>query len=273
MSASPRSRAPRARLPWIGLFLIGSVAWAAVPAAGESVVRLRPPSLLGALDADTYDLEGRRLGDAELSVLRNENGVVEMRSLSMIGEGGASQEVRAKLQPVGDDGELRLLYQQSESHDEQGRSLGLMKIDHRRRVAECGVPEWLDDDPAEVKLPTRDRVVNVPLNLLFEPLVDGEAEEVDFQILLCRAGARLVDATAKVEHELDEAGRRLVEVRYELDFGLLSPLAAPFMPRLSFWFDDKAAGSWVGHRIPLFSKGPTVMVVRQGFDGSVFSAP
>ena len=95
-------------------------------------------------------------------------------------------------------------------------------------------------------------------------VVRGETEEVAFQFLLCRFGARLVDARA----ELASAGAAkegLVEVRTQLDLGpLLSSVAAPFLPTLSFWFDRAHPGSWVAHRMPLFSKGPTVLVVRSG---------
>ncbi len=236
----------------------------------DSIVRLRLNGELGGIQAGTYDELGNRVGKAELSMTKLENGRVRIRSYSGLQENGASQEAIAELLPVGHEGEYKLAFQTSEARDAQGRSLGLMRIDHRRRTAECGVAEYLDDEPVEVRLPLRDKVVNVPLNLLFQPLVVGEKEEIDFQFLLCRGGARIVDATARIADD-GVAAKPAVEVRYRLDFGpILSRLAAPFMPRLSFWFDMSQDGRWLGHRLPLYSKGPTVMVVRDGFDGLVF---
>jgi hypothetical protein len=82
-----------------------------------------------------------------------------------------------------------------------------------------------------------------------------------------------VAAQAKVAAANGEHGDRVVEIRYSLDFGpILSRLAAPFMPQLSFWFDENSPGEWVGHRLPLFSKGPTVLVVRSGFSPHLLEA-
>jgi hypothetical protein len=239
-----------------------------VRAAAESALLLPEPELLGEVAAQTYDESGLRVGKAELRFVRLEGGNYELRSESGI-DGSARAEFRAELEPVG-GGQLRPVLQLTEARDEQGRSLGQTTIDHRRRVATCGVAEGSDVTPVDIALPAGDRVANVPLNLLFQPLVTGEQEHVDFQVLLCRAGARIVNARARVARRLDRGSERLIEVRYELDFGpLLSRLAAPFIPQLSFWFDEGASGAWVGHRMPLFSKGPTVLVVRQGFAPSV----
>jgi len=228
------------------------------PIHAESDVVLPGPGLLGGIEAGTYDETGKRVGDAELGFRRLDNGHFLLRGLSGI-QGSARSEVRAELE----------VYQQTEAHDEGGRSLGVTAIDHRKGVATCGVPEGSSDEPVSVELPDRDRVVNVPLNLLFQPLVLGEVDEVEFQVLLCRAGARLVNARAEVAGAADVNGERLVEIRYNLDFGpLLSRLAAPFLPQLSFWFDEARPGSWVAHRMPLFSKGPTVLVIRSGFSPS-----
>jgi len=119
------------------------------------------------------------------------------------------------------------------------------------------VPEW-------------DRVANVPLDLLFLPLARGEAERVSFQFVLCRGGPRVYDAVAEVVKVTDAgpAGREhVVEVRYQIDFGpMLTKLVAPFLPTLSVWLDAARPIPWLGHRVPLFSKGPTVVVTRTGFD-------
>ena len=206
------------------------------------------------------------MGEASLGVVQLESGNWQLRARSGI-EGSAGTRMEAELAPNGHGG-ARLLHQRSESHDENGISLGVMAIDHRRGVATCNPPPGSRDEPVEIELPRRDRVVNIPLNLLFEPLVRGERSEVDFQLLLCRVrGGRIVDAHATVANRRGADADQVIEVRYELDFGpILSRLAAPFLPKLSLYFSEHSPGTWVGHRMPLFSKGPTVLVVRSGFD-------
>jgi hypothetical protein len=236
----------------------------ATAARGESALLLPLPDSFGAIEAGTFDTHGQRLGAASMSVVRRPDGRVELRAQSGI-EGGAGSRVSAVMEVAEDGRALRLLSQRSESFDLSGASLGLLTIDHEAGVARCGVPAGQTGEPVTVELPVHDRVVNVPLNLLFQRLVSGEEREVAFQVFLCRFGARILDARARVATPRGASGG-LVEVRYQLDFGpLLSTLAEPFLPTLSFWFDPDSPGAWVGHRMPLFSKGPTVLVVRSGF--------
>ena len=120
-----------------------------------------------------------------------------------------------------------------------------------------------------VPLPRHDRIANVPLNLLFDPLVKGDVSTVDFQILLCRGDAKLVDFQAKVVRREDgtDGSEHLVEVRYGPDFGsVFSLLAKAVVPRLSFWFDPASPSPWIAHRMPLYADGPEVFVVRQGIE-------
>jgi hypothetical protein len=251
--------------------LVASVA-SPRPAAAESAISLPAPEVVGDIPAETYDLEGERVGEASLGVVQLDDGHLQLRARTGI-EGSARTEMSAELAPDG-PGKVRLLRQRSQSHDEQGASLGVMSIDHERGMATCTPAPGSGDEPVEIELPRHDRVVNIPLNLLFEPLVQGKTEEIDFQLLLCRVGGgRIVDAHAQVASERQGEQGRVVEVRYEVDLGpLLSRLAAPFMPQLSLWFDDQSPGAWIGHRMPLFSKGPTVLVVRAGFDPSKIGA-
>jgi hypothetical protein len=241
------------------------LASAASPARGESTLSLAPPERFGEITADTYDEKGRRVGDANLRVERLPSGNILMEILSGI-DGSARFAGSAELAPNGPDGTMRLVRERTQAVDEAEKSMGVTTIDHVAGVAQCGKPEGSDDAPAPIALPTDDRVVNVPLNLLFQPLARGEAEVIDFQVLLCRTGARIVSAQARVVDGVGEGGARVVEIRYRLNLGpILSRLAAPFMPQISFWFDQNSPGEWVGHRMPLFSKGPTVFVVRSGF--------
>lgn len=230
-------------------------------AHAESAVRLPLPREFGEIEATTYDDASlERLGPALMSMKRLPSGDIEMKAQTGI-EGSARTGVSAVLERTLGGNALRLVSQHSESFDESGHSLGILSIDHHQGTATCGAPPASKKRATYVELPKEDRVVNVPLNLLFDPLVSGEQSEVAFQVLLCRFGARLIDARARVAG--DDGG--LIEVRYNMDFGMFSSLASPFLPRLSFWFDAEAPSAWVGHRMPLFSKGPTVLVVRSGF--------
>jgi hypothetical protein len=253
--------------------LLAAATLAAASAHADSELTFAVPDVTGAIDASTYDESGARVGAAELAVVRLDDGTYRMSVRSGI-EGSAQLDVRADLAPVGDGSRLRLLSQRTESRDVDGRSLGVTRIDHTGGVAVCGAVDESGSEPVTIALPPRDRVVNVPMNLLFQPLVTGESEEVAFQVLVCRAGGRIVDARARVAGGVArEDGTHVVEIRYDLDFGpLLSRIAAPFMPRLSFWFHEGSPGRWVGHRVPLFSKGPTVLVVRSGFTPSGLGA-
>lgn len=249
------------------------LASSALPARGESSLSLSPPDRFGEIAADTYDEEGRRVGDANLRVQRLPSGNILMEILSGI-DGSAQFAGSAELAPNGPDGTMRLLRERTQAVDLAEKPMGVTTIDHVAGVAQCGKPEGSDGEPPRLELPSDDRVVSVPLNLLFQPLVRGEAESVDFQVVLCRArGARIVSAEARVADAKGGKGGRLLEIRYSLDFGpILSRLAAPFMPQLSFWFDENSHGEWVGHRMPLFSRGPTVFVVRSGFSPHLLGA-
>ena len=167
------------------------------PAGAESALTLRIPEITGNIAAHTYDEAGQRVGDASIAFEQLPDGHFLLSGLSGI-EGSAQAHVRAEFVRSDDDAGLRLVHQQSEAHDENGQSLGVMTIDHRTGVAVCGVPEGSRDEPVQVELPPEDRVVNVPLNLLFQPLVKGEVDLIRFQVLLCRVGARLVNARASV---------------------------------------------------------------------------
>jgi hypothetical protein len=157
----------------------------------------------------------------------------------------------------------------------EGKSLGVMTIDHRTGEASCARPneDGSGTSIERLSLPENDRVANVPLNLLFDPLVKGIVSTVNFQILLCHSRARLIDFEASVvDNQGDqEENEHLVEVRYGPDMGsIVSMLAQAFIPRLSFWFDPASPTPWLAHRMPLYTDGPEVLVVRQGIPTAIF---
>jgi hypothetical protein len=89
---------------------------------------------------------------------------------------------------------------------------------------------------------------------------------VNFQFFMCRGGPRLLDFEARVAaRNGSKRGGNLVEVRYGPDFGaVVSLIAQGLIPQLSFWFDPDAQDAWIAHRLPLYSKGPEVFVIRDG---------
>jgi hypothetical protein len=237
---------------WLPLLLV----LASGTARSESSFLLAYPESFGRVPAATYDEAGERIGGADLLVERLDTGRVRVRSES--GKRAGAQTVAlAELAPVETDQALRMLFQESRSLDEQGEPLGILSVDHVRRVARCRDADG--DTVSEIELPDADRVVNVPMNLFFQPLVRGEETSLEFQLFLCRPNARLMDFEAWAVRNGDDAP---IEIRYRPDFGLASAIVRQMAPKLSFWFDPQAPYTWVAHRLPLYSGGPEVIVVR-----------
>ena len=250
-----------------GLVLVALAGmWGAASGAlAESAFLLPWPANMGRIPATTYDDHGAPLGEANLLIDQREDGSVRVFSQSGK-EHGAHTIATAELTPVLPGETLRLARQESRSFDPSGRSIGALLIDHRARSARCMNANGALE--AEVALDAEDRVVNVPLNLLFLPLVRGETSELRFQLFLCRNGARLVEFEAWVAGHANGSARGPVEIRYAPDLGLLSPFAGQLVPKLSFWFDPRAPHGWIGHRLPLYTGGPEVFVVKQGISSA-----
>jgi len=235
-------------------------------ARAESALRLPYPDAFGTIPAATYDVNHHRIGSAHLAIENVDDARVRLVVESGI-DGGARTVATAELESVDDGRFLRLLKQESRSFDADGIPMGVLSIDHESGIATCDKPAGDSMKEERIELPPHDRVANVPLTLLFRPLVEGTADEVTFQLLLCRFGARLIDIDAhRVSRDGDdEAADPIVEVEYRPDLGrLVSLLADRWMPKLSMWFDRRAADPWIAYRIPLYSKGPEVFVIRDG---------
>jgi len=266
-SRPPRLGSGRSPRPRALALLLGCLTPAAM-AAAESELRLPPPAAFGTIPSVTYDAHGKRLGDARLDVVRLANGNVWMMASSGI-PGAEAMVLSTEMRPVEGGRALQPLWQMSRSWDADGRALGMMFIDHEQGEAFCEHEQGDPRPPAELELPEPDRVAHVPLNLLFLPLARGETETVRFQFLLCALGPRVVDARADVKRELpaEDGAPSLVEVEYALDLNrMLEMIARPFLPRFSFWLAPGARDPWMGHRMPLASKGPEVLVLRTGVD-------
>jgi len=264
---SSGSRRRRARIPLLAfatLWMSAGIVWA------DSALMLPYPASFGKIPAATFDTGRHRVGDANLEIEELDDGSVQLYAESGV-DGGARTIATATLAPIPGTHLLRPVLQQSQSFGADNEPLGVMTIDHNAGVAVCSHPgsDGEGMQVHQIALPSHDRVANVPLNLLFDPLVKGNVSEVDFQILLCKDSAKLVDFQARVVHR--EAGAdptdHLVEVRYGPDFGsVFSMLANVAVPRLSFWFDPASSSPWMAHRMPLYTDGPEVLVVRKGIE-------
>ena len=253
-----------------GLLALAAALCSTDPAWADSELMLPYPAIYGVIPAATFDTGQQRVGDANLKIEKLEDGTVHIFAESGV-DGGARTVATATLAPIVDTDLLKPVFQQSKSFDSNNNALGVMNIDHGTGEATCSLPRSEGDGmrTQKVSLPNHDRVANVPLNLLFDPLIKGDASTVDFQILLCRSNAKLVDFQARVVRRDDGAdgSEQLVEVRYGPDFGsLFSLVAKAIVPRLSFWFDPASPNPWIAHRMPLYTDGPEVFVVRQGIE-------
>ena len=247
-------RCPLLPLLLVPLVLVGGSARA------ESDLLLEAPKAFGTVDASTYDVNRRRVGDAHLVMERLGDGNVRLISQSGF-TGGARTVITAVFEPTGAPDTLRPLRQESRSFDHQGNPLGHLLLDHAEGVGRCFDPNGVQ--VAELEIPGEDRVANTALSLLFLPLVRGETDEIDFLLFFCGLGTRFVTFTAN--RAPDNGGpQNVVEVRYGPDFGFATLVASSFVPRLSFWFDPKSPHRWMAHRLPLYGKGPEVFVVRKG---------
>jgi len=250
------------------LFALAALLIATEPVWADSELMLPYPVVYGTIPAATFDAGRQRVGDANLKIEKLEDGTVRIFAESGV-DGGARTVATATLAPIVDTNLLQPVFQQSRSFDANNDLLGAMNIDHRTGEATCSLPRSEGEGmrAQRVPLPKHDRVANVPLNLLFDPLIRGDAATVDFQILLCRSYAKVVDFKARVVRRDDgtDGGEHLVEVRYGPDFGsFFSLLANAIVPQLSFWFDPASPNPWIAHRMPLYTNGPEVFVVRQG---------
>ncbi len=255
------------------LLVLSALLISSEPVWAESELMLPYPTSFGKIPAATFDAGRHRVGDANIEIERLEDGTVRIFAESGV-DGGARTIATATLVPIVDTNLLRPVFQQSRTLDANDELLSMMVIDHLGGEATCSRPQSNGGGihTQRVPLPSQDRIANVPLNLLFDPLVKGDASTVEFQILLCRNNAKLVDFQARVVRRDEDAdgSERLVEVRYSPDFGaFFSLLANAVVPRLSFWFDPAASSPWIAHRMPLYADGPEVFVVRQGIETNI----
>ena len=250
------------------------------PLVAESTIVLETPGEFEQIRATTFDEKGRAIGTSSFEVTKDETGVRHMM-VTMAIEGGGSNVSEAILAPIagaiagshgggqtvlqaGPRRAFRLLEERSQATRADGVSLDFLVIDHTKGRVSCYPPDRDLTKGRHIDLPEDDRVVNVPMQLLFLPLVSGEVKTLRFQIALCRNGPVLYKMVAVRGPRSHRAGRDVVEIRYGPDLGdAMAWLASRFLPRFSFWF-DASDGGYLGHRMPLHRKGPEILLVRQG---------
>ncbi|MEE2675079.1 MAG: hypothetical protein VX466_14860, partial [Myxococcota bacterium] len=231
--------------------------------AGSALV-FSPPHALGPLPAGTYDDDGKRLGEATLYYERMPDGKIHMRAATSM-QDGPRNLVNAVFEEIDGGRALRVLREDSLSHDKHGKPMVLVEVDHEKGVARCTPPGASEEAVETIPLPENDRVANTTLGLLFQPLVHRQLERIEFQAFLCRGGARLVDFVAqRAERSSREPSDQVVEIRFGPKLGrVLSWLAAPIVPKLRFWF-DATEGQYLAHRVPVYGGGPEVVIAREG---------
>ena len=236
-------------------------------AGAESELRIPYPKETGVIDAVTYDEEGLPVGAATLAIEVLETGHIKMKIKSGF-DGGAKQVIEAELAPIESAGEamLQLLHERSQSFDPKGKPLVILEIDHKAGTASCTSPDG--GESSTIDLPQPDRVANVPLNLLFVPLVEGIVDQIETQVFFCLGGARSMRFAGRAVNtpsliaDQDSSMRKII---YEPNLGGMFNWAAKAMaPQILFWFDPEDQSRYLAHRLPLYSKGPVVYVIRSG---------
>ena len=241
-------------------------------AQARSVLELPYPSTFGQFAASTYADDGSRLGAAQFEIEKLRDGRVRMTVKTGI-DRGASNIASILMAPVDGADRLRVLEQRSESHDANGHSLGVLHVDLEAGIGRCTpAGNDLDGVSQTIALPERERIANVALNLLFSPMAIGKESRADFQVFVCRGGPRVVEFSAAREPRVDANPiDSIVEIRYKPDLGpAVEWVAGDWLPEFSFWLDGE--GNYLAHRIPLYSKGPEVLVVRTGISPLTLTA-
>lgn len=264
------------------------ISGAASTASAESRFTLHAPQDFEAIGATTFDEQGHEIGRSSFEGDRDTDGTRHMRvTMSVEGGGqnvsqatfvpvpldaavaGASEGARAGLETSVDRVQeiaLRLVEQRSQATSADGKVFPLLVIDHQARRVSC-IPANGDASQAEhVEIPENDRVVNVPMQLLFLPMVRGEVDTLNFQVAMCKPEPVIYQMIAVRNEPVVRDGRRIIQIEYGPDLGkTIAWLASRLLPSFAFWFDADT-GEYIGHRMPLHREGPEILLVRTGLD-------
>jgi hypothetical protein len=258
--------------------LVGALLLSTSPCAAESKMMLWAPSVLEDVGATTFDENGEAVGESSFEVETDPDGRRHMY-VKMAIEGGGSNLSQATFVPVNEaeaaDGDtqeagpeneipLRLVEQRSQATTAEGVSFPLLVIEHEAGRVSCYPANEAGAEPQHVDIPDEDRVVNVPMQLLFMPLVRGEVDTLRFQIAMCKPEPSLYKMIAVRSEPIVRDGREIIQVKYGPDLGkTVAWFASRLLPSFAFWFDARD-GQYLGHRMPLHREGPEVLLVRRG---------
>lgn len=269
----PATRIPIHPLRATAILLTIVTVGIASSARGESSVRLASESALEPIGATTFDRDGRAIGRSSFEIETTAEGAQIMRVTMGTDDGGRTIS-EATLAPLagalaGAEGRagsgLRIVEERSQSTTADGRTFPLLVVDHQAGRVSCYEGKTTSSRGRHTAIPEDDRVVNVPMQLLFIPLVRGEVDELRFQIATCGDGRPVLhDMLAVRGSTRERGGRRVVQIEYGPDFGkAIGWLASRLLPSFSFWFDAED-GTYLGHRMPLHREGPEITMVRRG---------
>lgn len=264
-----------------------------ITAKGEPQLVLDLPSGIESVDAGTFDERGQLVGHSFFEIEALASGAQRFTIVLSV-EGGGVNRSEAILVPVSDSSRTltehvgardaadrfaettaiqarskdtihyRIKKQRSQAKRADGVTLDLLVIDHEHGRASCYPAGQNPKAGRHTKLPADERIVIVPMQLLLRPLALGEVDEIRFQLVLCREKPVVHDMLAVRGPTRQSNGREIVEIRYGPDFGkAVAWIASRILPKFSFWF-DRQTGAYLGHRMPLHTAGPNVLLVRDG---------
>jgi len=257
-----RRRGRRRTLPAAWLLLAAS-------ARAESDLALPYPDPLGTFRGVIHDAGGRAIGENVVQNLLRESGRVYLRSEASV-EGEPGNLLEAELEPIpGRDQMLRPVWQRTRMLATDGAEFLDLHVDHGAQRATCARK---GEPPREIALGEGERIANVAMNLALKPLAAGALEAVHFQMVLCEGWKEIVDVEARAEGARDGGP---VEMRLRFDVGgrVVSALFAPFLPDIRIWMRPQAPNEWLAHRLPLYPRGPTIEIVREGVDPAPYLPP
>lgn len=239
--------------------VVALIATPRVSRARSGLILPYPPTI-GTIAVDTYDNDGNRVGDATVRYTRKPDGRIHFHAAAAK-TGGPRNVIEAEFEEIEPGKTVRVLWETSLSHDEQGQPMVLVELDHQNQEARCTLP---GAETEILKLDAEEQVTNATMDLLFRSLVRGDVQQVQFQVFLCRGGARFVDFVAsRAPTQNDSAG--VIEVRFGPNLGrMMSWITSFALPKLRFWFDTTSDDRYLAHRMPLYGGGPEVLVVRDG---------
>lgn len=252
------------------------------PGQSESTLRLFAPAGTQDIGATTFNQAGQAIGHSRLDIKTQPGGLRHLHVTMAIDEGGSNTS-EAIFAPIVESGTtsgsntaLRLIEERSRAIGADGHKFPLLVIDHEKGRVSCYPDGQVSPQGKHLSIEGDDRVANVPMQLLFLPLVRGKADALRFQIATCADGPVLHDMIAVRGTTLLRGGRQVVQIQYGPDFGrTLAWLASRLLPSFSFWFDANDA-TYLGHRMQLYREGPEITLVRAGLtppDLGLGSAP